>query len=181
MSNEAETNVWLLGREIKLSDEDTARFWRKVNKDGPIPDQSNPHYKGLEQCWEWTAGCFTAGYGMFTLNRTPFLAHRASWTIHFGDIPPKLRVLHRCDYVKCIRPEHLWLGTSDDNNKDKGEKGRAPRGVDNPEAKLSEENVLEIRARYAAGGTTLVALAAEFGVTFALIGCIVRRKIWRHI
>jgi hypothetical protein len=81
----------------------------------------------------------------------------------------------------CVNPAHLGYGTNADNARDMVEAGRQAKGVDHGRAKLTEEQVLEIRRRHAAGGVTQLALGDEFGVTNALISYIVRRKIWSHL
>jgi hypothetical protein len=66
---------------------------------------------------------------------------------------------------------------------DMAAKGRrvVARGEDQGRATLTSSNVIEIRAKYAAGGTTLKGLAAQFGVSFGLIGHIINRRLWKHI
>lgn len=70
-------------------------------------------------CWDWK-GCTpkNPGYGQFRSKMKLIRAHRASWILHFGEIPKGLQVLHKCDNKRCSNPEHLYLGTSSDNNKD---------------------------------------------------------------
>lgn len=88
------------------------RFWRKVHK--------------TDGCWEWTGSRDRKGYGKIAKGGAPtipLLAHRVSWAIHHGD-PGDLCVLHRCDNPPCVRPDHLFLGTIADNNRDMTQKGR---------------------------------------------------------
>jgi hypothetical protein len=54
----------------------------------------------------------------------PRLAHRMSWEMHFGPIPEGMLVLHHCDVRRCVRPDHLFLGTARDNTRDMIAKGR---------------------------------------------------------
>lgn len=72
-------------------------------------------------CWIWIGDQFHPyGYGEFHGK----YAHRESWRIFVGPIPHGLWVLHSCDNPGCVRPSHLWLGTSLDNNADRDAKGR---------------------------------------------------------
>lgn len=86
-------------------------FWSKVRKgDG---------------CWEWAGASNGAGgYGSFSFLGRRFLAHRFAAWLTFGDIPTGMLVCHQCDNPKCVRPEHLFLGTALDNARDAVAKGR---------------------------------------------------------
>lgn len=142
--NEATQAVSEEVREINLSEKDIARFWSKVNKDGPLPDQSNPHYAGLGPCWIYTGrGRNGSGYGLFGAQGRMLLVHRLSFRLVVGEIPKGegyhgTCVLHRCDNPICVNPEHFRLGTQQDNEDDKHLKGRAPKG-DNHWSRLHPE------------------------------------------
>jgi len=71
-------------------------------------------------CHVWTAAHYSNGYGMFDAQ----LAHRVAWKIHIGPVPGQLCVLHHCDVRNCVNPEHLFLGTKQDNTRDMVAKGR---------------------------------------------------------
>lgn len=94
-------------------------FWNKVDKSG--------------ECWIWI-GSKVGGteYGKVGYAGKTWRAHRLSWKFAFGDIPNDLCVLHKCDNPSCVRPDHLFLGTHDDNNKDMVKKGRSVKGDKNP-------------------------------------------------
>jgi hypothetical protein len=116
------------------------------------------------------------------------LVHRLSWELHFGKPPDDLLVCHRCDNRRCVRPDHLFLGTQADNLRDMRSKGRqAPPeiwskpGERNPSAKLTESQVCTIRSRYAAGGATHASLAREYGVSEGIIRHIISRRAWKHV
>ena len=90
------------------------RFWGFVNK--------------TEGCWLWV-GANNERYGLFSCFGRVMKAHRASWHLFVGPIPPGLHVLHKCDNPLCVRPDHLFLGTHVDNMADMARKGRArPQG-----------------------------------------------------
>lgn len=160
------------------------RFWAKVNKSGPRPTSGD----AVGNCWAWTASTDQHGYGCFGVGKSVVKAPRISWEIAFGPIPKsenkktRLCVLHRCDNPACVNPTHLFLGTQADNMLDKVRKGRAnsPRGESAAKAKLTNEEVLRIRAEYAAG-CGLRALGRRYGVYHSAIFKIVRMKSWRHL
>lgn len=154
-------------RGIKTTD----RFWEKVNK------------RAGSECWLWTGSKTHFGYGIMHIGPDAWVVHRISWVIHFGEIPPGLYVLHRCDVPNCVRPSHLWLGTYTDNNQDCLRKGRRimPKGECVASSKLTGEDVITIRNLFDTGKHSKAGIARMFGVTDTMIGNIIRRKWWRHI
>lgn len=131
----------------------------------------------MTPCREWRS----KGYG----KRGQVYVHR--WVmaqIHGWAALQGRVVLHLCDNPPCYRYDHLRLGTQADNLRDAHDKGRMltpepKRGHAHHSSKLTEEQVLLIRQRYAAGGVTHRQLADEYGVSHRNIGLIVRRQIWR--
>ncbi len=94
------------------------RFWSNVVRNGP------------GECWSWTAGKSTDGYGQLRLpypNRRKIGAHRYSFLLHYGPFDKRLIVCHRCDNPECTNPEHLFLGTHQDNAVDRTLKARGAR------------------------------------------------------
>jgi len=148
------------------------RFWAKVDKRGP------------DDCWEWQAAKNTRGYGMIRQPRTMrgyrginFLAHRVSWVFANGPIPEGLCVLHHCDNPGCVNPAHLFLGTQADNVRDTADKGRTDRGEKRWSAKLTEQNVHNIRY-FLRLGTSQKVIAEGYGVSQAIISDIKTGKGW---
>lgn len=162
-------------------------------------------------CWPFMGPFLSHGYGVFGFEGKHWKAHRLAYTLAYGPIPDGLSVCHQCDNPCCCNPNHLFLGTTLDNQRDKWKKGRgtdgdrnglrkhperAARGNENgsrlyPErlargeeqhlAKLTDDGVREIRRLHATGRYFQKDLAKMFGVDKATIGRITRRETWKHI
>jgi predicted XRE-type DNA-binding protein len=128
-------------------------------------------------CWLWTSHINRDGYGHITVRTKVVMgAHRASWILHHGEVPEGMCVCHKCDTPACVNPDHLFLGTHQENMADMFGKGRrrAPRAELNPRAKLTSAQVLSIvndRRRQ-------VEIAAEYGITQSRVSAI-KRGGWK--
>ena len=145
------------------------RFWSKV--------ETSPH------CWNWLGSLTYNGYGRFSLTAKKGLrAHRFAFEDFYGEIPKGLQVCHHCDNPKCVRPDHLFLGTMKENVDDRERKGRGDgknrRGEKHPYSKLTENDVYGIRRLYQFGGISQDKLAEKFGVSQSQIWRIVHGKNW---
>lgn len=136
------------------------RFWSKVAKSA--------------ECWLWQGTKNNNGYGLLLDGSGKRLAHRISWELHFGSIPHRQNVLHKCDNPACVRPDHLFLGSMQSNSTDMYKKGR---WGNQHAVRLSSDDVCRIRKLYD-GGMTQEQLAALYGVHQTTISRIVRSK--RH-
>lgn len=143
------------------------RFWKYVEK--------------TDSCWNWTSALTFDGYGEFFLNGQSVRAHRVSWELTIGAIPHGLHVCHHCDNRRCVRVDHLFLGTNAENVADKVRKGRQSTirlfGEAHGGAKLTTQQVLEMRA---ASGT-MKALAKRYGVSRASVCRIRKGTQWPHL
>lgn len=100
-------------RPAKSVEEIAAKFWSHVVKS--------------DDCWEWSGLLNIHGYGRFALSASEqYIAHRYSWRLTNGAIPEGRVVMHSCDNRKCVRPDHLSLGTQSDNLLDASRKRRLP-------------------------------------------------------
>lgn len=132
-------------------------------------------------CWLWTGYRMKNGYGQFWHRGEFRLAHRASFEIHVGPIPPGLFVCHRCDNPQCVNPEHLFLGTNADNLRDAAAKGRMHPGERTAQAVLTEDLVRELRRRWVPHVVSIRMLSREFGVSESAVYGAVSRRTWRHV
>ena len=128
-------------------------------------------------CWNWI-GPLRNGYGQVCTARSKHvLAHRAAYQLFVGEITDGLYVCHHCDNRSCMNPEHLFLGTAKDNADDMVSKGRQAAGERSCHAKLRAAQVVRIRA----DARRNTDIAAEYGVTPALIGHIKHGRAWRTV
>lgn len=122
-------------------------------------------------CWLWQGCKDKQGYGQYGVHHKRHQAHRYAYTLSNGAVPHGMQVLHRCDTPACINPEHLFLGTNDDNMRDKALKGRAG-------TRLNLDQVREIKAALATGKRGISAeLARKYQVSATLIYGI---KVGKH-
>lgn len=130
-------------------------FWSKVNKSG-----------GPDACWPWQAGCNQDGYGQMSWEGRTDRCHRIAYRLTHGLIPRRLCVCHTCDNPACCNPAHLFLGTHKENMLDRERKGRDSdhRGEKNGRAKVTDEQVAEIRRLYALGGFSQREIGERFGI-----------------
>lgn len=153
-------------------------FWGRIDRSG-------------DGCWLWRRSLDSHGYGQLTVEGRTRLAHRLAFEFANGPIPEGLCVLHRCDVPRCCNPNHLFLGTKKDNSDDMIAKGRdvkalgdanasrkyperRPRGETHRRAKLTEDQVKEIRTS-GSGSTTL---AKRFGISKTHVNRIRRGANW---
>ena len=135
---------------------------------------------GSGDCWIWVGSRQTHGYGSFPYQGEN-KAHRVSYRLFKGDIPPGMKVLHKCDVRACVNPDHLFIGTQKENVHDMMNKGRNRvkplPGELNPMAKLTYESVQKIRD-LATSGIKQIDLARQFGVSPMAISRVVNKGSW---
>lgn len=124
------------------------RFWKMVQLGG--------------ECWLWTGALTSTGYGDFHVGKgsAHVFAHRFSYEMYNGPVGDGLVVMHTCDIPRCVRPEHLRVGTVADNQRDMAVKGRS--GM----LKLTDDQVRELRSLALRGGSTVSGLAKLFGISW---------------
>lgn len=154
-----------------VSAKDVDRFWLNVDK------------RDSDECWPWTAGVniHRGGYGRFWLKRIPYRTNRMAYWLHYGIDPAEQDACHSCDNPPCCNPVHLFRGTRADNLDDMTRKGRRIRGEQHGIAKLTEDQVREIRRSYVPRKIGSNQLAKRFGVCPMTILNVVKGKIWTHV
>ncbi len=133
-------------------------------------------------CWEWKKEKNKFGHGRFWIGRSRFAAHRVAYTLTYGVTPTNKDVCHKCDNPACVNPEHLFLGTTTDNMRDRCKKRRhnAPYGVNHHNSKLDTKKVVGIKNQLASG-INYKTVAKNFSVDRATIWDIYKGDVWRHV
>jgi hypothetical protein len=155
------------------------RFWKRVNKNGPIPE----HCPELGPCYLWTGRLsVSGGYGAFKAGGKDVPAHRFAWELENGPMPAHLKACHHCDNRPCVRESHIYAGTDKDNSQDMMRRGRWVRvsraGERNGRAKLTLQKVEAIRGARPKGRAEQMAFARECGVSLGTIRNVLSGRIW---
>jgi len=162
-----------------VNEETVCRFWAKVEKG--------------ESCWIWKGSKRNKGYGAFVWANScgtviQGRAHRFSYEIHKGVIPKGMFVLHKCDEPSCVNPEHLFIGSNQDNVDDMMKKGRHvkggtyskgkyPKGENHHNSKLTEKKVNEIRTDKQ--NMSYSALSKKYKIAVGHLHRIITKKAWK--
>ena len=151
--------------------------WANENKIDSMKEAFEKFVQKEEYCWVWLGskkGRINMDYGNFTFRGKGMMAHRASYNIYKGEIPDGVLVLHKCDVPSCVNPDHLWLGSYLDNQRDKMAKGRGTC------EKLSPEKVSMIKGLLRMGvlGTRI---CNDFGISRTTLCSIKKGRTWKDI
>src|SRR5262249_4999551 len=140
-----------------------------------------------DECWEWVGARSSKGYGRLFDQGRHWYAHRVAYELYNGPISPShLLVCHSCDNPRCVNPDHLFLGSHQDNLNDLRAKGRAKGrdpcvGENNRRAKLTEEKVLKIIELLDANRHSRSEIAEAFGVARETISHINTGISWNYL
>lgn len=143
-----------------------------------LRDRFNMRFDRGDGCWNWIGQLNRSGYGTISDKNKKCTASRVAYELFVGAVPAHLDVCHRCDNPRCVRPDHLFLGTHRDNMQDMLRKGRG-HGL-TTRRKLDETGVREIRRRHAAGERA-VDIATHFRVSRQTVYRIARGRIWKDV
>jgi predicted GIY-YIG superfamily endonuclease len=138
------------------------RLWRKVLK--------------TDSCWLWEGAVNDKGYGLIGSGKTGKLVyvHRLAWELEHGPIPEGLELCHHCDTRRCVRTEHMFLGTHHENILDKAKKGRSGIAI------LTEVQIREVM-HLRSLGIPRREIVAETGINVNTLKDLLRGKNWSHI
>lgn len=145
----------------------------------PLSDKIEKHTIRIPEsgCWVWMSTIHENGYGRVCAGKKPFYAHRVSYEQKYGPIPSGMMALHHCDVRCCVNPDHIFVGTQQNNMTDKVRKNRQAKGISHGNAKLTEDQVLEIKY----SSETSIKLAAKFDYSASMIRAIKNGKLWKHL
>jgi hypothetical protein len=156
---------------------------QRESADMPSADFIRENVSVVGECWEWAhGGTSRRRYPALRIGDRTERLHRLSYLASFGNIPPGAHVRHKCDNAWCVRPDHLELGTHQDNMRDASERDRFARGERNGHAKLSAADVDAIR-RFSGARLSKSEvwrrLAALYGVSPSTVRAVREGRNWR--
>jgi len=146
------------------------RFWSKVEKDSG--------------CWNWTAST-KYGYGQVVFSPTGefhvLQAHRVAKYLDEREDLTDVQCNHTCDNRECVNPDHMYLGTAQENVQDAVERSGMNKGTSNGQAALTAGEVISIRKHYESGKGTYGSIGDKYGVCENTVGKIVRGQRYTEV
>ncbi len=133
-------------------------------------------YIKTDNCWNWKGKLNSGGYGIFCKK----VASRWSYILYKGNIPNNIQVCHTCDNRKCVNPDHLFLGSIQDNQQDKVNKNRQAKGSKIASSIITEEIVYQIR-KMRVDGKEYQEIADHFKLEWDHVRKICKNTIWKHV
>ena len=146
------------------------------------------------RCWGWSGPFTDKGRPRIFAHGDSGYAHRISYLLHKGPIPKGLVVCHTCDNPECTNPDHLWIGTHADNQRDCARKNRrakgfnngkhtkpesTPRGEGSSRSKLTNDDIRRIRSLE--GTMSQQSIGLVFNTPQTNISQILRGNAWKHV
>jgi hypothetical protein len=157
--------------KLIYSKKDIVRFYSKINNS--IDDK---------KCWIWNAYKDDDGYGKFSILGKTRKAHQFSYEYYHGPIPFGMCVCHTCDNRSCVNPNHLFLGTQQDNTKDRNSKNRQIKGSNHPHANLTEQLIWEmLNLIYSGELNSVKEISNKYNISNTNVYRILSKKAWNHI
>lgn len=161
-------------------------YWKRLEGETIEEKLKANYFENENGCWIWKGGKNSRGYGSINIgNRKTAQVHRIAFKLWKGELPDDLFVCHHCDEPLCINPDHLFLGTNQDNIDDKMFKGRAYTGVHlgekNESSILTDEKVKEIKKLLLQKKKYQSEIAKQFKVSKQCITDIKLEHRWKHI
>jgi len=156
----------------------------------PLPQRFERYYEvdGETGCWEWQKFTNECGYGKITDNGKPRMAHRVAFELYrdegLPEFSPDHQINHTCHNPACVNPDHLYIGTAQENTQDAmeidawGDNRR--RGSEVGTSKLTEDEVVEIKER-CLSGESQKDVAEDYGVAHATVNKIMVGEQWQHV
>ena len=153
---------------IEITEKLLQRFWSKVDKFG--------------ECWNWQAST-RLGYGAFKISGIVWETHRLAWLLEHNRIPAGKYVCHTCDNRRCVRLEHLFLGTPKDNHADMVQKGRQviTRGEAVGNSILSASIVRQIRRIQHSMGWGSRRIGRVLDISNDAVEAVLSGRSWKHV
>src|SRR5262249_44187975 len=147
------------------------------NMNGPV----HPYQSELGNCWLWIGSVDNDGkYGTFRTGSKLVKAHRVALYLVQGKL--SLNALHGCDVPLCCNANHLFEGSTLDNNRDRSNKGRDTKGSRNGNSKLTAAQVIEILAQAPSmSWNEKKKYAMSLSITVEMLQAILRKEFWKDV